>query len=115
MFNMAPPLLQWLRLIVSETVRLLDQYKTSWFVPNFLPERPSGAQYLELAVGKQAAVEHPIWSNPLDISPGYWKASFQVQWRRVHEYAESWQFFANSVINMFNKICHEWRHEEYLI
>jgi len=46
---------------------------------DLLPEHPSGAQCLELAVGKQAAVEHPVWSNPPDLSPGYWEASFQVQ------------------------------------
>jgi len=75
----------------SETVRLLDQYKPGWFVPNLLPEHPSGAQWLGPNVGKQAAVKQAIWSNPPDSSPGYWEASFQVQWRRVHEYAESWQ------------------------
>jgi len=57
----------------------------------------------QTAVGKQAAVEHPIWSNPPDLSPGYWEASFQFQWRQLHEYAESQQFFANDVVNMFNK------------
>jgi len=54
------------------------------------------------AVGKQAAVQRPIWRNPPDLSPGYWEASFQVQQRRVYEYAESRQFFTNSVVNMFN-------------
>jgi len=47
---------------VSETVRLLDQYKPGWFAPNLLPEHPSGVQCLKHAVGKQAAIKHPIWS-----------------------------------------------------
>ena len=76
---------------------ILGQYKPGWFLPNLLPERPSGAQCLELAVGKQAAVEHPGF-----LSPSYWEISFQVQWRRVHDYAESRQFFASGVVNMLN-------------
>jgi len=79
---------------------MLDQYKPDWFIPNLLPERPSGAQCLEPAIGKQATVKHSIWSNPPDSSPGYWEASFQVQWRQVHEYAESRQFFANGVVDI---------------
>jgi len=41
-----------------------------------LPEYPSGAQWLELAIGKQAAVEHSIWSNPPDSSLGYCAGQF---------------------------------------
>jgi len=52
----------------------------AWLIcSQLVTRRPSGAQCLELVVGKQAAVEHPIWSNPLDLSPGYYEASFQVQ------------------------------------